>query len=301
MNNLFGNGRQNRPPTFFGWLKGKTNQIPMLSEKVKKIPIYFGTISLVIFAFLVLSFFLGAITCLIKPGPTYERFDTKKALGDSAKEVLKWVAILQKDEELLDKASDMTCAVFRQIAQSQIDSDASPTLDTPKPVDFEGLKRRAVQKFEAVQTVFRAFNNNQPLLECFAGEDEAEFLAAYNALNAQLNDTKMKMRAQKVNTTLKFTQKYVNDAFKAFIDEKEEEEGFATNPTGPELIMKTNALMKEALQVHMLIQSLPQVAQYQKQVFDLINQQKANVSTPAGAQAKEDKYAEKGKEEKYSE
>jgi hypothetical protein len=36
-------------------------------------------------------------------------------------------------------------------------------------------------------------------------------------------------------------------------------------------------------------------------VFDLINQQKANVSTPAGAQAKEDKYAEKGKEEKYSE
>jgi hypothetical protein len=238
---------------------------------------------------------------LIKPGRTYEQFDTKKALGDSAKEVLKWVAILQKDEELLDKASDMTCSVFRQIAQSQIDSDASPTLDTPKPVDYEGLKRRAVQKFEAVQTVFRAFNNNQPLLECFAGEDEAEFLAAYNALNAQLNETKMKLRAQKVNTTLKFTQKYVNDAYKAFSDEKEEEEGFATNPTGPELIMKTNALMKEALQVHMLIQSLPQVAQYQKQVLELINQQKANVSTPAGAQAKQDEYAEKGKDAKYSE
>jgi len=291
MNNLFGNTRQNRPTNFMG----------RLSEKAKQIPIYFGTIILVIFAFLVLSFFLGAITCLIKPGPTYERFDTKKPLGDFAKEAQKWIVILQKDEALLDKASDATCSVFRQIAQSQIDSDASPTLDTPKPVDFEGLKRRAVQKFNDVQTVFRAFNNNQPLLECFAGEDEAELLAAYNALNAQLNDTKMKMRAQKVNTTLKFTQKYVNDAYKAFSDEKEEEEGFATNPTGPELIMKTNALMKEALQVHMLIQSLPKVAEYQKQVLELINQQKANVSTPAGAQAKEDEYAEKGKDEKYSE
>jgi len=289
MENLFGNTQEKR-----GALNKALNFI-------KKQPVQWGTIPLCIFAIFVLSLFLGTITCLIKPGRTYEQFDTKKALGDSAKEVLKWVAILQKDEELLDKASDMTCSVFRQIAQSQIDSDASPTLDTPKPVDFEGLKRRAVQKFEAVQTVFRAFNNNQPLLECFAGEDEAEFLAAYNALNAQLNETKMKLRAQKVNTTLKFTQKYVNDAYKAFSDEKEEEEGFATNPTGPELIMKTNALMKEALQVHMLIQSLPQVAQYQKQVLDLINQQKANVSTPAGAQAKEDKYAEKGKEEKYSE
>jgi len=289
MENLFGNTQEKR-----GALNKALNFI-------KKQPVQWGTIPLCIFAIFVLSLFLGTITCLIKPGRTYEQFDTKKALGDSAKQVLKWVAILQKDEELLDKASDMTCSVFRQIAQSQIDSDASPTLDTPKPVDFEGLKRRAVQKFEAVQTVFRAFNNNQPLLECFAGEDEAEFLAAYNALNAQLNETKMKLRAQKVNTTLKFTQKYVNDAYKAFSDEKEEEEGFATNPTGPELIMKTNALMKEALQVHILIQSLPKVAEYQKQVLELINQQKANVSTPAGAQAKQDEYAEKGKEEKYSE
>jgi hypothetical protein len=282
MNNLFETSRKGSRGFVFG-----------------KQPIYYGTLPLVIGIMLLLSFFLSTITCLIKPGTTYEQFDTKKALGDSAKEVLKWVAILQKDDELLDKASDTTCAVFRQIAQSQIDSDASPTLDTPKPVDFEGLKRRAVQKFKDVQTVFRAFNNNQPLLECFAGEDEAELLAAYNALNAQLNDTKMKMRAQKVNTTLKFTQKYVNDAQKAFSESQKE--GFATNPTGPELIMKTNALMKEAIQVHMLIQSLPQVAQYQKQVLDLINQQKANVSKPAGAQAKQDEYAEKGKDEKYSE
>jgi len=289
MNNLFGNGRQNRATKFTGGL----------SEKVKKIPIYFGTISLVIFAFLVLSFFLGAITCLIKPGPTYERFDTKKPLNDVAKEVQKWIVILQKDEALLDKASDATCSVFRQIAQSQIDSDASPTLDTPKPVDFEGLKRRAVQKFKDTQTVFSALNNNQPLLECFAGEDEAELLAAYNALNAQLNDTKMKLRAQKVNATLKFTMKYVNDAQKAFSESQKE--GFATNPTGLELIMKTNQLMKEALQVHMLIQSLPKVAEYQKQVLELINQQKANVSKPAGAQAKKDEYAEKGKDAKYSE
>ena len=266
-----------------------------------KQPVYYGTVPLVIGIMLLLSFFLSTITCLIKPGTTYERFDTKKSLDDFAKEAQKWIVILQKDDELLDKASDATCSVFRQIAQSQIDSDASPTLDTPKPVDFEGLKRRAVQKFKDVQTVFSALNNNQPLLECFAGEEEAALLAAYNALNAQLNETKMKLRAQKVNTTLKFTMKYVNDAYKAFSDEKEEEEGFATNPTGPELIMKTNALMKEALQVHMLIQSLPKVAEYQKQVLDLINQQKANVSTPAGAQAKEDEYAEKGKDEKYSE
>jgi hypothetical protein len=59
--------------------------------------------------------------------------------------------------------------------------------------------------------------------------------------------------------------------------------------------------MKEALQVHILIQSLPKVAEYQKQVLELINQQKANVSTPAGAQAKQDEYAEKGKDKKYSE
>ena len=258
-----------------------------------------ATIPLCIFAIFVLSLFLGTITCLIKPGRTYERFDTKKSLDDYAKEALKWVAILQKDDELLDKASDMTCSVFRQISQSQIDSDASPTLDTPKPVDFEGLKRRAVQKFKDVQTVFSALNNNQPLLECFAGEDEAELLAAYTALNAQLNDTKMKLKAQKVNATLRFTMKYVNDAYKAFSDEKKEE--FTTNPTGLELIMKTNQLMQEALQLHTLIQSLPKVAEYQKQVLELINQQKANVSTPAGAQAKQDEYAEKGKDKKYSE
>jgi hypothetical protein len=36
-------------------------------------------------------------------------------------------------------------------------------------------------------------------------------------------------------------------------------------------------------------------------VLDLINQQKANVSTPAGAQANQDEYAEKGKDDKYSE
>lgn len=286
----------------FGNIQEKRGALNKALSFIKKQPVQWVTIPLCIFAIFVLSLFLGTITCLIKPGRTYEQFDTKKkALGDFAKEAQKWVAILQKDEALLDKASDATCSVFRQIAQSQIDSDASPTLDTPKPVDFEGLKRRAVQKFKDAQTVFSALNNNQPLLECFAGEDEAELLAAYNALNAQLNETKMKLRAQKVNATLKFTMKYVNDAYKAFSDEKEEEEGFATNPTGPELIMKTNALMKEALQVHMLIQSLPQVAQYQKQVLELINQQKANVSTPAGAQAKQDEYAEKGKDAKYSE
>ena len=144
-----------------------------------------------------------------------------------------------------------------------------------------------------------ALNNNQPLLECFAGEDEAELLAAYNALNAQLNDTQMKLKAQKINATLQFTKRYVNDAYKAFSES--ETEGFTTNPTGLELIMKTNQLMKEALQLHTMIQSLPQVAQYQKQVLDLINQQKANVSKPAGAQAKQDEYAEKGKDKKYSE
>jgi hypothetical protein len=290
MENLFGNIQEKRGALNKAW------------SFIKKQPVQWATIPLCIFAIFVLSLFLGTITCLIKPGRTYEQFDTKKkALGDFAKEAQKWVAILQKDEALLDKASDATCSVFRQIAQSQIDSDASPTLDTPKPVDFEGLKRRAVQKFKDVQTVFSALNNNQPLLECFAGEDEAELLAAYNALNAQLNETKMKLRAQKVNATLKFTMKYVNDAYKAFSDEKEEEEGFTTNPTGLDLIMKTNALMKEALQVHMLIQSLPKVAEYQKQVLELINQQKANVSTPAGAQAKQDEYAEKGKDKKYSE
>jgi hypothetical protein len=290
MENLFGNIQEKRGALNKAW------------SFIKKQPVQWATIPLCIFAIFVLSLFLGTITCLIKPGRTYEQFDTKKkALGDFAKEAQKWVAILQKDEALLDKASDATCSVFRQIAQSQIDSDASPTLDTPKPVDFEGLKRRAVQKFKDVQTVFSALNNNQPLLECFAGEDEAELLAAYNALNAQLNETKMKLRAQKVNATLKFTMKYVNDAYKAFSDEKEEEEGFTTNPTGLDLIMKTNALMKEALQVHILIQSLPKVAEYQKQVLELINQQKANVSTPAGAQAKQDEYAEKGKDKKYSE
>lgn len=287
MENLFGNTQEKRSVVGKAW------------NFIKKQPVQWATIPLCIFAIFVLSLFLGTITCLIKPGRTYERFDTKKSLDDYAKEALKWVAILQKDDELLDKASDMTCSVFRQISQSQIDSDASPTLDTPKPVDFEGLKRRAVQKFKDVQTVFSALNNNQPLLECFAGEDEAELLAAYTALNAQLNDTKMKLKAQKVNATLRFTMKYVNDAYKAFSDEKKEE--FTTNPTGLELIMKTNQLMQEALQLHTLIQSLPKVAEYQKQVLELINQQKANVSTPAGAQAKQDEYAEKGKDKKYSE
>ena len=284
----------------FGNVKEKQGIVKKTWNFVKKQSVYWGSIPLVILALTVLSLFLGTITCLIKPGPTYERFATKKkSLDDFAKEAQKWTEILQKDDELLDKASDVTCSVFRQISQSQIDSDASPTLDTPKPVDFAGLKRRAVQKFKDVQTVFRALNNNQPMLECFAGEDEAALLAAYTALNAQLNDTQMKLKARKISTTLLFTKRYVEDARKAFSESKME--GFTTNPTGLELIMKTNQLMQEASQVHSMIQSLPQVAEYQKQVLDLINQQKANVSKPDGAQAKQDEYAEKGKDKKYSE
>jgi hypothetical protein len=292
MENLFGNIQEKRGALNKAW------------NSIKKQPVQWATIPLCIFAIFVLSLFLGTITCLIKPGRTYERFDVK--IPDQqislTKEARKWTAILQKDEALLDRASDVTCTVFRQISQSQIQSDSAPTLDTPRPIDNAALQRRAVQKFKDAQMVYLATHNNQPLLECFGGEDDGAaasgLLAAYTALNAQLNDTQMKLKARKVNATLGFTRPYVMNALNSFSTTTE---AFATNPTGMELVMKTYQLIEEASRTHTLIQALPEVAKHQKQVLELIDQQKASVSKSDGAEAKKDEYAEKGKDAKYSE
>jgi len=271
---------------------------------LQKIHAYWGSIPLVIIALLILSFFLSTITCLIKPGTTYERFDTLQKTQDTqkdlAKEARKLLVQLQQDDALLDKVSDVTCSVYKQISQSQIQSDSAPTLDTPRPVDNAALNRSAVQKFQQAQKNYMATHLNQPLLECFAAEEDADansdLLSAYTALNAQLNDTNMKLKARKVNATLGFTKPYVVNLMNGFTPTTE-----AFNLQGSELVVKTQALIQEAKKTHDLIQALPNVALHQKQVLDLVNAQKAKVSSPAGATAKKDDYAEQAKDPKYSE
>ena len=264
----------------------------------------------------VLSFFLGTITCLIKPGTTYERFDTQipnrqTSLTEKAK---KWTVQLEKDDALLDKVSDATCAVFKQISQSTIQSDSAPTLDTPTPVDNDALKRRAIKKFQDAKKTYMATHNNQPLLECFAGDDdsaaESDLQTAYAALNAQLNDTTMKLKARSVNATLGFTLPYVTNLMNGFTPQNEgfalQAEGFALQAEGfalqgADLVAKTQALIAEAERVHNLIQALPNVALHQKEVLDSVNAQKAKVSKPDTAAAKKDDYMQQAKDPKYSE
>jgi predicted XRE-type DNA-binding protein len=284
MNNLFGNLNAGR--------KGVLHTIHA----------YWGTFPLVVLLLAILSFFLSTITCLIKPGTTYERFDTQIpnrqiSLAEIAK---KWTVQLEKDDALLDKVSDATCAVFKQISQTTIQSDSAPTLDTPTPVDNDALKRRAIKKFQDAKKTYMATHNNQPLLECFAGDDdkdaESDLQAAYAALNAQLNETNMKLKARSVNATLGFTRPYVNDIMNGFTPQQEgfalQAEGFALQ--GLDLITKTQALIEEAKRIHNLIQALPDVALHQKQVLDSVNAQKAKVSKP-------DEYAQQAKDPKYSE
>jgi len=284
MNNLFGNSNTGK--------KGFLHTIHA----------YWGTLPLVVILLFVLSFFLGTITCLIKPGTTYERFDTQipnrqTSLTEKAK---KWTVQLEKDDALLDKVSDATCAVFKQISQSTIQSDSAPTLDTPTPVDNDALKRRAIKKFQDAKKTYMSTHNNQPLLECFAGDDdsaaESDLQTAYAALNAQLNDTTMKLKARSVNATLGFTLPYVTNLMNGFTPQNE---GFALQ--GADLVAKTQALIGEAERVHNLIQALPAVALHQKEVLDSVNAQKAKVSKPDTAAAKKDDYMQQAKDPKYSE
>jgi hypothetical protein len=286
MNNLFGNLNAGK--------KGVLHTIHA----------YWGTFPLVVLLLAILSFFLSTITCLIKPGTTYERFDTQIpnrqiSLAEIAK---KWTVQLEKDDALLDKVSDATCAVFKQISQTTIQSDSAPTLDTPTPVDNDALKRRAMKKFQDAKKTYMATHNNQPLLECFAGDDdkdaESDLQTAYTALNAQLNETNMKLKARSVNATLGFTRPYVNDIMNGFTPQQE---GFALQGEGADLITKTQALIEEAKRIHNLIQALPDVALHQKQVLDSVNAQKAKVSKPDAAAAKKDEYAQQAKDPKYSE
>lgn len=286
MNNLFGNLNAGK--------KGVLHTIHA----------YWGTFPLVVLLLAILSFFLSTITCLIKPGTTYERFDTQIpnrqiSLAEIAK---KWTVQLEKDDALLDKVSDATCAVFKQISQTTIQSDSAPTLDTPTPVDNDALKRRAMKKFQDAKKTYMATHNNQPLLECFAGDDdkdaESDLQTAYTGLNAQLNETNMKLKARSVNATLGFTRPYVNDIMNGFTPQQE---GFALQGEGADLITKTQALIEEAKRIHNLIQALPDVALHQKQVLDSVNAQKAKVSKPDAAAAKKDEYAQQAKDPKYSE
>jgi len=298
MNNLFGNLNAGK--------KGVLHTIHA----------YWGTFPLVVLLLAILSFFLSTITCLIKPGTTYERFDTQIpnqqiSLAEIAK---KWTVQLEKDDALLDKVSDATCAVFKQISQSTIQSDSAPTLDTPTPVDNDALKRRAIKKFQDAKKTYMATHNNQPLLECFAGDDdkaaESDLQTAYTALNAQLNETNMKLKARSVNSTLGFTRSYVNDIMNGFTPQQEgftlQAEGFALQAEGfalqgLDLITKTQALIEEAKRIHALIQALPDVALHQKEVLDSVNSQKTKVSKPDTAAAKKDEYAQQAKDPKYSE
>jgi len=295
-----------------------------------KVPSVYVGIPLALCAFVVLSFLLATITCLIRPGVTYERFDdtltTQVTQEDLTGRLKKATGLLQKDEALLDAAADMTCGVFQQISSALVKNAAAPTLDMIQPVtpedplrrsgleDQEVLNKRAQAKFEDTKATYMAKNCNQPLLDCFAGAEasaaDAELRTAVQALDAQLNASKMKMKARGIRTTLGFTAPYVNEAVKAFSEGFYGSEG-STDCTatrldgvsgpqlgGAELIAKGVALYNEAMKLHGDIQGLPQVAKLQRDALAAMNAAKDKLNNPSPEQVAH--YKTEGTDPKYA-
>jgi hypothetical protein len=155
-----------------------------------------------------------------------------------------------------------------------------------------------------------AKNGNQPLLDCFANQEaskaDQDLKAAVLALDAQLNASKMKMKARGVQTTLGFTKPYVNEIVKAFSEGFYGCEGSADSIastvnalTGPELTKKGVELYKDAMKIHQDIQSLPQVAKMQKELLAAAKARTDKLSNPSPDQTAH--FKEEGKDPKYKE
>ena len=286
------------------------------------IPSYWMGIPLAILALFIFSLFVGALSCVIRPGTTYERFDTTLATQRTQIDVLKQVKaaakMLQTDEVLLDQAADVTCSVYRQISSALIKNASAPTSDDghdmskPLTPDEEAwYKKRGEAQFDMVKRIHIAKNDNQPLLECFAEEAatkaEADLKAAVMELEAQMNASKMKLKARGVETTLRFTTPYVNDIVKAFSEGFYGEPGSADStatklntPSGDELVQKGMALVNEATQLHNRIQELPRVAKLQREALAAVNAKKDALGEKSSSEDGA-RFKEEGKDPKYKE
>ena len=271
---------------------------------------------LAILVLLVLSFLLSTITCFIRPGITYERFDdlltTQITQEDLTSKLKKATGLLQQDEAFLDEAADTTCGVYRQISSALVKNASAPTPDMPQPIsqqDQTMLNTRAQTQFEQTKRVYMAKNNNQPLLDCFANQEasaaETELRAAVLALDAQLNASKMKMKARGVQTTLGFTTPYVNDLVKAFSEGFYGSEGSADSVastvktlTGQDLVAKGVSLYNDAMMIHQDVAKLPQVAKLQRDALAAVNARKDKLNNPSSEET--DHYKTEGQDPKYS-
>lgn len=202
--------------------------------------------------------------------------------------------------------------MYRQISSSLIKNESAPT-DSLQPITQEeqtALNARGQAKFEQTKAVYRAKNGNQPLLDCFAGQEaskaEQDLKTAVLALDAQLTASKMKMKARGVQTTLGFTKPYVDEIVKAFSEGFYGSEGSADSLastvnalTGPDLTKKGVELYNEAMKLHQDIQSLPQVAKMQKDLLAAAKARTDKLNNPSSDETA--RFKEEGQDPKYKE
>ena len=301
-----------------GYFSSSSTSSKKSFSSTKTPSVYMG-LPLAVLALVVLSLLLGTITCVLRPGTTYERFDkqltTQVTQEDLTTKLKTATGLLQKDEALLDEAANLTCGVYRQISSSLIKNESAPT-DSLQPITQEeqtALNARGQAKFEQTKAVYRAKNGNQPLLDCFAGQEaskaEQDLKTAVLALDAQLTASKMKMKARGVQTTLGFTKPYVDEIVKAFSEGFygcEGSEGSADSLasvvkslTGPDLTKKGVELYNEAMKLHQDIQSLPQVAKMQKDMLAAAKARTDKLNNPSPDETA--RFKEEGQDPKYKE
>jgi len=272
------------------------------------------SILIAIGSLVVIALFLGTISCIVRPGTTYERFDeqlsTQISQTDLTDKVKKVTVLLQNDELLLDEASDRACSVYTQISRGLVQNAAAPTPDTPTPIDQKALNARAQAQFEDTKQTYMKKNCNQPMLECFAEQDasaaEKDLRAAVAALDTQLSASKMKLKAKKIKATLDFTAPYVQSTVVA-LSEGFDSDGCAVSEnsaiataTGTTLVAKGVALYNEAMNVHTMILKQPGAAKLQQDALAAINAKKDALSNNPG-EVDLDHYKKEGQDPKYSE
>ena len=269
----------------------------------------------------VVSILLGTISCMLRPGVTYERFDeplnTQMNQGELAKKLTEATGLLQKDEAILDAAADTACSVYKQVSDALIKNESAPTPDMAQPMSQEtqaALNARGLAKFEETKKTYMAKHECQDMLDCFANQDESAadetLRAAMVALDAQLTASNMKLKARKVKSTLGFTGPYIAEIVKAFSDTGKE--GFygtecSANSTsseikkvaGKDLVAKGVALYNEAMKVHAMIQEQPGVAKIQRDALIAIEKKKKQLENPTAEDIAH--FEKEGQDPKYSE
>lgn len=286
-----------------GQVKGTWTSFFKLGAAWASIPLSIGVL-------VVVSLLLGTISCMIRPGVTYERFDAELSIlisqTELTKKVKQAVGLLQKDEVLLDAVADKACAVYKQVSDALVKNASAPTLDMIQPVDQAALNARGRAQFEETKRSYLAKNCGQEMLECFADQEgsaaEEELRAAIVALDAQLNASKMKLKARKITGTLGFTGPYLEEIVKAIEGFNGTECGSSaiSKVAGADLVAKGVALYNEAMKVHAMIQTQPGVAKLQTEALAAINAKK-NKFNSGPSESDTEHYKKEGEDPKYRE